>query len=294
LPEIKYPYGKISYLYSVGRIKALEGTLLSRSDWNMLIESKNQDATLKLLIDMGYGKNKEGITYGELIDSELEKVYEIIKNLSPDKDLTGLFFYEIDAHNLKVFLKSKIINQDPLRLLKSSGNFDKELLRICVDVEDYSLMGEFFEKKLIGVNDIKEPNLLSAAVDKVFFEYIFYILEKKNNRLLKNYFTKYALYINRNIKLRSNLLGFSEKQIKKLLIDVDESISINGDTGVIEAEREMNKELLKTLRDEKGDSFGIGPVICFLMDKRNEAMNLRVLFALKQSEIKTDIDWFDL
>lgn len=296
----KNPYGKVSEVFAVGRIRAVEETLLSPSDFGVLIQAADVPSALRSLIEMGYGSGKretgDNISPDALINNELSKTSKMIREISPDNELTDLFFLEIDAHNLKVYLKSKLTGEDPQPLILGGGTITTEVLRICAETDDYSLVNDAFCKDLEGLGESSDPGFISTQVDKALFAHIFAVLKKHGDKLLKDYFTKRAMLINSNTRLRAERLGYSQRQTDRLLIDipgVDNEV-MPSNISFDEAERSMNRELLNILRDQKGEPFSIAPVVCFLMDKRNEALNLRILFAAKQSGIAIDLKDLDL
>lgn len=296
----KNPYGKISLTFSIGRIRALESSLLSSSDFSAMIDADTYYEALKLLIDTGYGSDEsnstnKNISLDNLVDNELAKTSKTISELSPDNSLTELFFLDIDAHNFKVYLKSKLTGEDPNPLILDGGTINPEILRICVETEDYSLLSDTFCYYAKGIENIDNSRILSTMVDKAMFKYIFNVLDNSHNKLIKEYFYKRAELIDINTILRAKNLNYTDKEISEMLInDSDFSKNIPNNISLIDAERNMNKSLIKILRDKKGDSSSIAPVICFLMDKKNEALNLRLLFAAKQSGKSVDLNNLDL
>lgn len=296
----KNPYGKISKEFAVGRIRVLESTLLSQSDFSAIIEANGTNEALRILRDTGYGSSeassKDDLNLELLINNELTKTNKTIASLSPDNELTELFLLDIDAHNFKVYLKAKITSEDTEPLIMQGGTVSPELMRVCVETEDYSLLSDTFIGNIKGIDKLLSPRIISTEVDKAMYTYIFDVLAKNKNKFIREYFSKKVNLINRNTILRALKLNYSEKDISSMLIGEANIKDIDATSGVslIDSEREMNKQLLNKLRDQKADSFSIAPVICFLMDKRNEALNLRLIFAAKQSGENIGIKDLDL
>ena len=72
-------YGKKSYEFAVGRIKAGE-RLLSAEQWSRLRAAPRADAE-KLIAEYGYSSDS---------DVELNRTVDFLKEISPDADLTEL------------------------------------------------------------------------------------------------------------------------------------------------------------------------------------------------------------
>ena len=151
--------------------------------------------------------------------------------------------------------------------------------------EDFYLLGPVLAKALSSVLAIEEPRLLSAAVDNAVYTKIWSVLQNKNNPLLRRYFTTRAAYVNLLSQIRASRLGWDEKALSPMLVPIEMPVEDKAEPGdtVMETQRRMNRKLMDIVREEKNDSFGIGPIICYLLDKQAEARNLRVLFAAKRS-----------
>lgn len=282
----KNPFGEKSCVYASGRIKALESKILKKQDYETLQSEKSYEKAFETLKKIGYA-NETCKDIDELIKTHMQKTYKIIDEVTPNKELTDLFLLDIDAHNLKVCLKAKLIGKPCEDLLLNGGVFNKEIIKICTKVNDYSMLSKSFEENLKDIEKIKDPQMLSTLVDKAKFSFIFEVLRKNKNSLLEEYFTKKANFININTKSRAEKLGYTSKQINSMLIDVKEE---NFNYKEIEnLEDKLYEKLLNFIRDEKTETFTIAPVICFLLDKQNEARNLRLIFAAKKCNKKVNI-----
>ncbi len=292
----KDPFGGYSYEFTSGRVKALENTLLKKSDFVNLINAKSYEDSLKILADKAYGQANESDDLESIIESELTKTYSFVNEVSPNKELTNLFLLDIDAHNLKVYLKAPFSSEDPDALVMDGGSFPCELLKVCAKVHDFSVLGKSFELKLKGVDKVKDAQLLSIMVDKAVFGHIFATLKEHKNKLLLDYFKKRAAMININTKLRAKALSYSSKEIDSMMIDIENPprISLPKDASSSEVENRLSRELLDTLREQKNETFTIAPLICYMLDKINEARNLRIIFEAKLSNQNIAIDSLNL
>ena len=124
----KNPFGQKPCVYASGRIKALESQILKKQDYDTLINEKDYNNAIKILKKMNYGST-ESNDINEIISSEMQKTYKIIDEVTPNKELTDLFLLDIDAHNLKVCLKSKLIGKPCDDLLLDGGVFNKEIIK---------------------------------------------------------------------------------------------------------------------------------------------------------------------
>ena len=278
------PFGKNSYPFAVGRIKAVEGSLLDRSKWNRLLDGDVEQA-MQALREFGYGADAQEHSLDGLIRQELRKAALLIAEVTPDQELTDLFLLPTDGHNLKVLLKSRLLSEESDSLLQEGGSIPIDWLKACVEHEDFSLLGPVLEQQLSGIFSVGDPRLLSAAVDNAVYTKIWSVLETKNNSLLRRYFTARAAYINLLSRMRAERLGWDEQAVVPMLIPIKFQTVDQPEAGstVMNTQSRMNRKLMEIVREEKNDSFGIGPIVCYLLDKQAEARNLRVLFAAKRS-----------
>lgn len=285
------PFGNKSCVYASGRIKALEGQILKKQDYISLNNEKSYSKAFEDLKKFGYG-SETCKDIDKLIKTEMQKTYKIIDEVTPNKTLTDLFLLDIDAHNLKVCLKAKLMGDTCEDLLTSGGVYNPEIIKVCVDVDDYSMLSKDFEENLKDIEKIKDPQKLSTIVDKAIYSHIFSVLSKNKNEILENYFIKKASFININTKVRAEKLGYTQKQITPMLINLkkqDFNINFKAKESSENLEDNLYKSLLDSIRNEKTKTFTIAPVICFLLDKQNEAKNLRMIFAAKKCNTKANI-----
>ncbi len=283
----KDPFGGHSFAFSNGRIKALEGTLLKESDFATIEDLADAKQALKFLKDKSYGNSSNSKDPEQLIENELNKTYKLIKEISPDKQLTDLFLLDIDAHNLKVCLKAHSFScEDSESLLMYGGCFPVDLLKACVKFDDYSALGENFEKYLKDSSKVDDAQMLSTLVDKAVFSHIFTVLAKNKNKSLYNYFSKKAFFLNYNSKLRAKTLDYPSDKINDMMIELasDIKLDIKDNLTASEIEERMNQDLLYELRKEKHETFSIAPIVCFLIDKVNEAKRLRLIFSTLENK----------
>lgn len=301
------PFGARSYPYAIGRVRVRESSLLDRSQWNRLLEADEENA-LQALREFGYGASEghsaPGASVDALIAAELQETAAFIAEVTPDRELTDLFLLPTDGHNLKALLKARLLQRDDAAddILQGGGSLPVEVLRACVAYEDLSPLPEAMAAELAGVFAEENPRLLSAQVDRAVFAQIAAALQKPPSGILSRYFAVWTRYLALLSAQRGQNLGWDERRLQGMeqpLITAKEDpieelpAVIPGET-LRETERNMNRALLSLLRDAKGDSFGIAPIVCYLLDKRNEARNLRILFAAKRASLPVTAAELDL
>lgn len=304
---------QVSYPFAVGRIRVLETRLLDSGKWARLREASREDAA-RLLAESGYGGGKPGAKAEpeQLIRAETEETHRVIAELSPEPAWTDLFLLPTDAHNIKAIYKGKVLGQDVSRLLVDGGTISPELLRICIENGEYSMLPPAFG----AVLEKEYPDLLrfSAAVDRAVFEHIRQVLKKKKNPLLSRYFEAQVDFTNVVSTLRAVRLHWDGEKLETVLLPggtipaetfpaaltvpaeglsaalakgenasaIDRVLGDylqNGD--ITQAEQRFTEERIALLKNGDDSAFSIGPIVCYLMQRETEARQLRVLFAEK-------------
>ena len=300
---------KVSYPFAVGRIRALELKLIDAPRWTRLREASRQDA-VRLLAEIGYGAGAPKDDPDAMIRVEEEETRRVIAELSPAPEWTDLFLLPTDAHNLKAVYKGKLLGQDVSRLLTDGGSVPADLIRISIEAGEYSMLPVAFQKVL----EETYPDLLtfSAAVDRAVFDQARTVLKKKKNPLLSRYFTAQADFTNVLSALRAAALKWGREKLATVLLPggtipeeafrealesgqfsaalakgefsspirrVLEEYAQDGD--ITKAEQRFTEERIALLKEGQDDTFSIGPIVGYLMQRETEARELRVLFAQK-------------
>ncbi len=310
-----------SYPYAVGRVRALETRVIDESKWSRLHECTEKEA-LRLILDAGYGK-QDSEDIEQIISYEQAQVREEIFELTPDVEITNLFYLQYDAHNLKILLKSRLLKSEPQDDMFERGIFDVDVLKSCVENYDYSMLPNPLGAELSKLEEDlsqehwRNPRLVSAAVDSAIFSHRFSILNKKKNPLALKYFTAQVDFLNILSMLRARALQWNEGQIRPMLlcggeIDISKLLSAlevadealggilsSGSNwfvispaieefissgSAVQAESTFTDELIRVAQSERYDSFGIGPIVSYMLLRDNEALKLRELFASKKTE----------
>lgn len=275
-------YGKKSYEFAIGRIKATNHPVLNREQWSRLRELE-LSAAVKQLEECGYPHVEEGGSVRDSINSEMKRAVDFILELAPDEELTNYLFFEEDALNLKMFLKAKLIGRSPDMLPTVRGSINTELLRICVETEDFSLLGEKLSEGLKGVCDLTDPSRISCQVDNAMFSYALAGVRKKRCQPMVDLLTVYGVGRNRLTALRLRRLGNDLQDYFFLPVGFDGYDRRDNGKSEDEILIDVNQKLDSVLAELGYDS-GMGVLAQYYFQKKNETAALRLLFARKSLE----------
>lgn len=307
-----------SYPFAVGRITGLSAHLLDEKMWNRLIEANEKDA-LRILIESGYGTNaKEKTEIEALVDAEVSDAYQIAKEIAPEPELINLFLLPEDAHNLKILLKGLHQRIDTKNLLHSGGSIPIEQLLKAFETDGGGDLPNPIKKAIEALIGEEDPMMISAGVDRAIFAYIQNVLasQKKNYALVKDYFSLKIDCNNMLAIVRGNALKWDARKVQKMMIQSDTSdletllpavglpndqlpkVLAKGshrdalrkmfdkyaqDGNIGQLEQAMDQLTFSVIKESRNDSFGIGPIVHYLLRRENEAKALRVLFAQKRA-----------
>lgn len=275
-------YGKKSYAYALGRISGTSHRVLRAEEFARLREADGETAQ-KLLTDYGYPAVADGKTVYDAIEAEKNAVSAFVREIAPDEELTQLLFFEEDALNLKILLKSEKLGKEADLDTLCEGGFSKELLRICVKAEEYSMLGETLEAALTGIEKEENPCRISCLVDNAMFSYALFTAQKKNCRPLAELFTVYGECKNRLTALRLTKLGKNAEEFDFAFLPVKKPDEAEMRKSEAEILQETDKALDNVLTD-LGYGDGIGVIAQYYFRKKAEAGALRLLFAEKRAE----------
>ena len=315
-----------SYPYANGRLSVIGQRMLGGGFLDRLAESGEADA-VKLLRDAGYGSGAEDPNDVEqLIAAELHASRALVWELTPEPRVIELFLLRTDAHNLKTLLKAKLLGIQAGGLMAEGGAFPVALLEKAVNEGEVSALPAPFAKAVEEAAAIAQksgdPGLVSATVDRAVFEHIGASLKKKGSAFAKRYFSAQADFTNVQSLIRARALGWGEDRLSPMLVSgggipketvvacletaagqlADRlSLGRNG-PGVAKAleeyahsgsprglERGMDRALMGMVRAGRGDIFGMGPLVGYLLGREAEARAIRVIFAAKLARSASEL-----
>ena len=122
--------------------------LLDESAYQRILDSEDLESALKVLGETVYSSwivdLKSSRDFDQAIEAELLHVYSEIEKFVPDKRLVEVCRLPYDFHNIKVLIKSHILQKEGkdrrFNLLTPLGNIPKDDLIMAVESEDYRLL----------------------------------------------------------------------------------------------------------------------------------------------------------
>lgn len=317
-----------SYAYAIGRIRVLENRLLGHEKIDRMVEAATAEDALKILAESEYGQGQEmsdAHEYEKLLSSELEKTYQFIEAVTPNKSATDLFLLQYDIHNLKVLLKARFLDNVQHEPLSALGTIPADSLRAAVSKAEYTELPEFMAEALkeleAGFEERIDPHRIETALDQAYNEHIFHVCRKSRNAFLKEYFVRRADLLNIRTLLRVKKTGEDRTFLRGLLLEhgsiehgffedsFDESPEQiahslrNSEYGKVVAdgvqdfirsgnltvyERLMDNYLLNFVKSRKYSPLGLEPIIGYILAKENEIKMARMILVGKMNNIANE------
>lgn len=132
-----------SYPYAMGRVRAVERKMLTRGQFDRMIEARSAEDAFRILHEAEYGGAEPDAQfaardYERVLEAEGGKLAAFIAEISPEPGLLNIFLLRFDYHNLKVLLKAEFQNIAGDLLLSASGVIPPEKLTHIVRERTFS------------------------------------------------------------------------------------------------------------------------------------------------------------
>jgi len=272
---------KRSYEYAIGCFKATSRQPLTSEQWQRL-RSADRAAAEKLLAEYGFPAVTGECTAVDSIERDMASTVAFIRENAPDPELVDLLFFEQDALNLKILLKSARMGQKDIPFELAQGGTDPEILKVCVAAEDFSLLGKELASSLERIPGITDPGELSCVVDTAFLTHSINAAKKKFSFTFARLLEEYAKGRNRLTALRLKRLHKDPAEFPFAFFpETGKGEPVNDEN---RSEEDIVKDVAKAFDDvigELGFDEGMGFIARYYFLKKNDAAALRLLFAEK-------------
>ncbi len=320
---------KTDYLFATARIRAMEKGMLSGESVERMIDSKSPAEALKVLYDLEYGFGGEMLSphdFEELLTQEHKKAYDLVVSIAPQKDIFLMFRYPYDYHNIKTLLKAEFANVDADSILICAGSIDISALKLIVRERNLLGLTENMRNGLVEAVDTYartgDPQTIDLILDKACYDdmlksakasgvpfvlgYVKLLIDTINLksfvRLKKmnkswDFFSK--IYLDGgNITLKTFIAGYDEpySQFAEKLIAyglctplLEGGAEITEKGKFTTLEKLCDNKLIDYVKNAKYVSFGIEPLVAYLIAKENEIKIARIIMAGKIANLNSEL-----
>lgn len=108
---IKQSIPQLDFTYAVGRLRALETSLLNANELERMVLAKDAKDAYKIVNELDYSTHIGDIdsveNFQEVIDAGLRDTKKIMRESIPHRWVLNLIWFRFDFHNIKTLLKAK-------------------------------------------------------------------------------------------------------------------------------------------------------------------------------------------
>ncbi|MDD2260470.1 MAG: hypothetical protein PHO87_05695, partial [Acholeplasmataceae bacterium] len=173
------------YSFANGYFKAKSTTILNKDDY-MTLKKLDEERFFAYLNDKGFGLHDD---INKLCDSNLKQLKDDLNQTLENAPLIKIFFYDIDALNLKLIYKAHYCNSQIDNHVSKLGNVKPQYLMNALIHADYNGLNN--DEKLIFETLAKYNNLTpkeaSDLIDQLFLDLKFKVAS--GNKTVTEYLT---------------------------------------------------------------------------------------------------------
>lgn len=195
----------MSYAYAVGNVRAHETALLTRQDLEQMLAVKEPARLAAALQDKGFGA--DGADTDTLVRQETAKLWDYLREVTPDFSLYDPFLYRNDYHNAKVILKGVLRDRPYEELLLRPCTVDTTLLEAAVKEKKYAPLPEHMrgamERSYQLLAETADPQRSDAVLDTAAMAAMLAAAERTQVPMLVELMRTMVFYSNVKTALRA-------------------------------------------------------------------------------------------
>lgn len=186
---------RMDFIQAVVRIRVWEKRLLSKAQFNRLIEARDLQEVFRILSETDYAASLSEISriqdYEQILSKELANLYEETREISPDSSIINLLSLKYDYHNLKILLKERYLEQDLSSLYFPIGSIDVNELK--KDYQEGNLrdsrldLWEALSHAQEEYLQTKDPQRIDIVLDRYYMNHLYEMAEKTEIDLFIEY-----------------------------------------------------------------------------------------------------------
>ncbi len=184
----------MKFTQAVSRIWVLENRLLDKTKVERMIESTSASEVLRILNETEYANVSSNVKraedYEEILTAELKRIYDLVYEMSPVKEIVKIMSLKYDYHNAKVLLKAKVLGKDLSSMLIKLGNLDLQEIKRKIDSDNFKslngILGKGIQEAMKVFEETKDPQKIDIIIDKYMYEELVEINKSLNYKFIDN------------------------------------------------------------------------------------------------------------
>lgn len=307
------------FIYQVARIRAKELTLLSAAFIRQLLSASSADECVKLLKEKSWGAD-DATNIEELLRGEREKTWALMREMVEDISVFDVFLYSNDYHNLKAAMKSVLVKQEQEGLYINQGTVNLEDIKKAVVENDMTYLPERMRDAARNAYDILlhtgDSQQSDVIIDRAALDDIYRVGKSSFSEFLQMYAELTVACADIKIAIRAARTGKDKSFLKQALAPCDslniellanaafeseqavcEYLSLTAYSDAAETladsisafEVWCDNYLIKAMKSQLCESFGIGPLAAYVLARENEIKTVRLVLSGKQNSLPDEV-----
>ena len=303
----------MQFTQALSRIWVLETRLLDKAKIERMIEAPDADDVIKILSETEYanvmGNVKRASDYEEMLSAELQRVYNLVYELCPVKDIVNLFSTKYIYHNVKVLLKGKFLGKDFSNLLIHLGKDDVNEIKRKIDSDSFGdlrgnigkaviIVDKFMFEELVQIrkslNYSFTDKIINAMIDSTNIKTLLRIKKQGKGREFAREVIVPGGYIDKDT-LVSIINESPENIISKLSFSVYSEVVREGLEGYIATnsanllEKLSDNYIMALMKDSKFVTFGPERILSYIYAKETEIKLIRIIMVGKLNNVAEEV-----
>lgn len=301
------------YAYAVARIHSHELRLLAKQDLEQLLSCGTVEECLRVLADKGW-ETENGVE--QMLARELEKTWELIKELAPEDNIFDVLLYKNDFHNLKAAIKSVVTGSGREGLFMPEGTVALDSLVKAAQDSDFSGLPVYMQEAAKEAKGVllhtRDGQLADAIIDKAALDAIWQAGQDSKNDFMRDYAELIVATADIKLALRAQKTGKSAEFLKRSLskcatLDLHELtgaalqgreafFSYLSATPYGEAadaltvsfsafEKWCDDRVMARISSAKNQYFGPEPLAGYLLARETEIRAVRIILSAKHNDL---------
>ena len=306
------------YIYAVARIRSRELDLLGDPFINQLLSCKDYAECIKLLTEKGWGKTGNE-SAAELLDAEMEKTWNLMKELVEDMSVFDILVYQYDFHNLKAAIKQVYLNSEVPDIYNYRGTVAPESILTAIKEKDFEQLPAYLRECAAEAYEVQmhtgDSQLCDAIIDRAALDAIVKKAGQSDNELFADYAEHKCAAASIKIAFRGLRTGKSREFLERAIpqcnsIDRDKLIeaAVAGESEIYSYlettsyekvvseikkspsafERWFDNLLISNIRPQKYNPFTVSPLAAYILARENEIRNVRIILSGKLNGLSDD------
>lgn len=307
------------YPYAVARIRVLEKNLITKQTYNQMAEAKSIEDCLRTLTEVGYNATENPREFETVLSQEMEKTYNVLRDLVPEEKFVDVFLYKNDYHNLKVLLKEEVSGISGEKYFIDGGTISVETLKKALTNRSYTelpkIMGDSIAEAFDFYHKTQNGQTIDIVLDKGAFKQMKETAVKSNNAFIQGYVTKLCDLTNlksflriRNMKkpfeaflnvfVNGGAIGTdlfaqafqSETAAQSFKATAYSQVCEEGmPKGFTVFEKLCDDYMMNFIKSAKYMPLTLEPLVAYLYAKESEVKTVRIIMTSKINHIDVDV-----